>query len=347
MEVISGAEAYTDISGRTLDRRINWTLFFSFVTVAILVAILVLQAIGNSADTILENKLSAATAALAVVEELISSSPSAEAFVAAQPLFKCTTGLVVPRKWIIIGGGYAAGNGSSGATWYEALQVLIGGSTETIVTAGNTTLSAQLLSLANNTLLTSWLTLSEPLLVFVEYGYFGSMAAMAQTLNEISDPRAQSPIVVSGGDVALLQSLFWRGASNRIVFLVPTLPYSPPLGGYVPISVQNCTDPLAAALFNGPNSFLTMQAMSELTNAVSLIHALATLASTPPLLASVQILTTDALFAQFGFNVAPLDDVAFGADCLSLNVLGQRLLAQFLFSCLQGLPFTIPTSLAR
>ena len=88
MEVISGTDAYVDVSGRTLMRRVNWTLFLQFAAAAILIAVLVLQAIGNSADTILEDKLSAATAALAVVEELISSSPSAEAFVAAHPYVK-------------------------------------------------------------------------------------------------------------------------------------------------------------------------------------------------------------------------------------------------------------------
>jgi len=337
------SDAYFDVSGRTLRRRINCTIFWIFVCAALLVGVLVLQIIGNQADSEIEDQLGIASEQFAKVQALVNGNPSVSAAVASQNFFRCPTGITIPRKRVVLGSDYAHGIGADvGLTWYQQMVQFAGPSRADIIVPVGITLDEQLTALQNDSKFAQWTISNEPLLVFFELGYVESLASLAVQLGEVSsDSRTLDPVSLIRADSILLRASWWHSAQNLIVFLVPTLPYSPSLGGFVQ---THCTDPLAESLFNIPASFLTMKAVSEIPNAIASTHIITTLAS--QISATVRVLTTDSLFASFSFNTASnVDNLAFAPDCLSLNNAGQRLLARYLWSCVQGLDFTVPSSL--
>lgn len=342
---MSDPDQWFDVNGKTLRRRINCTIAWTFVCAVLLAAVLVLQAVSTRADSRIEDKLNTARTQFSSLESMLAGNPTVASAIASQQFFRCTPGVAVPHKWIILGSPYARGLGAEPSfRWYNHLRQYAGAPYEFLVPGGET-LDEQFASLQNDTRFQQWLAASEPLLVFVEQGHVGSLASIAIQLREVpNDPRAMSPVATIASNAALLRAPWLQSSHHRIVFLVPTLPYAPLLGGFVPPTAHVCTDPLALSLYNFPDTFVTMEALSRINTAIASTHAMVTLALHPE--ATVQVLTTESLFANFGFSPSrSLTDLAFADDCLSLNGAGQRLLARYLWACLQGLEFHVPESL--
>jgi hypothetical protein len=337
---------YFDATGNSMKRRLNWSLFFIFGGVCLLIAILVLVIIQNKANGDIADALGSARQQFSTLQSLIEGRPIAAAAISTSQFYQCTPGLSVPRRWIIIGSSYAKGQGSS-FTWYQQISVETGA---TVLVPAGVTIEQQMASLQNNTEFLTWVNAGDPLMVIVEHGYYESMAALAVQLGELeSDSRALAPVMISMRDHFILQQSWWRGPEHRIVFLVPTLPYAPLFGGFVYPTTQMCTDPLSSAIFNHAHSYLTMKAVADLSSTILMTHSLAIIMSqnspTPPS-AHFQVLTTDHLYTNFGFNTASsILDLAFNDDCLSLSTSGQRLLAHFLLDCVNGKDYKVPQSL--
>ncbi len=344
---IDDPNAFLDPSGKTLRRRINWTLGFEVFVALLMIAAVVLLSFDINGINEVQVEVASAKAQFATLQGLIQGSPIAASSVSTAALFACPAGSVVPDKWVILGSQYAHGQDAT-TPWYSQMLQLAGSSRQAVVPVG-TTLQAQILALQSDATILSWVSAGSPLLVLYEFGYYESLAALANQLGEASDPRALPPTAISANDALLLQQSWWLGSQHMIVFLIPTLPFAPQLGGYVPPSIQMCTDSLAQTMFNVPDTLATMQAVSQLSNGVALSHSLSILSaqnSASPPASTINIVTTDFLFASFGFNTAATaNDIAFGSDCLYLNEDGQSLLAHYVWSCLQGQDFSVPVSL--
>ena len=328
-----------DTSGRTLRRRLNWTLALQVLAILGAIACIALIAVAISKLGDASVSASQASQQYAQLQSLLKGLPANAASTAFDDsLFRCPRGLLPPRKWLVLGSDYARGGSGSPVPWYQQMAQLAGPNREVLVPQG-ASVRQQLASLESDERFAIWRAASEPLLVLYEYGFFESLAALVDP----TDPRAASPAAVRETDVLLLRQPWIADAV--VVILVPTLPYSPKLGGYVSAAQQPCSNPLARRAFNEPESFALTRSLSHLSPDVALAHALSAADST-----SVVVVSTDWLFARYGLTAHPasdLADVAFSDDCISLNQGGQQLLARYIWSCLLGTDesFALPDSL--
>jgi hypothetical protein len=185
-------------------------------------------------------------------------------------------------------------------------------------------------------------------MVILSYGFVPSAASIGQSAQPgFADSRALSVAQVYSDIVSVLSAAWVNRANNRVVFLIPSLPYSPAPNAFLPAAQGSCSDPLAGALYNSPASALVSESLARLQTFLQAQFALATLApSIGGLAAQPQIVTLDTLLAPFTFTqTASSLNQAWDSSCVNMTSAGQNLLARYLYSCLRGLTWTNPTSL--
>jgi hypothetical protein len=353
------ADSYFDTTGNSLRRRINWTLLGISVAVLLLIAVLVLQAISNANDATIEDSVSSAKVQFSALQAAMAGSPVAASAITGGQFLQCSpagSSSTVPKTWVILGDssfihGLDGVNNTDAYVWYQQMLALIssGASAYHIFVPAGNSVAEQLAALQADPDFDAAVIRADPLMVFYESGYVGSLAALAAQLNEYGpDARAAKPTQIAQNDMLMLSSAWWFDKVDRVVVLVPSLPYSPSLGAFVPASITVCSDPLAASLFNDPDSLGTQMLLSQLPSTLTALHLInAVYAKAAGSQASIQILPLGTILNAFTFNAATSpENVAFAPDCLSLNRAGQRLLARYLWSCVNGVSFQVPVSLA-